>query len=122
MGARPRAEDASVLFSNPNVVDARLAANHQPVLVEFPQLVAVASPPLAVTVMALVLEAHGDPVFVKAPQVLAQGVIQLTLPFRGEEGDDLGSTRDEGVSVAPDGVLAIGEGDPFRVASIPGVF
>jgi hypothetical protein len=52
---------------DPDVVDAGLAAGHQPVLVELPQLLAVAAPPLTVTVVAFVLEADGDPVVGPGP-------------------------------------------------------
>ena len=48
--ARPRGrgpEDAAVGLVDRDVVDAGLAAAHQPVVVELPQLVAVAAPPLA---------------------------------------------------------------------------
>ena len=45
--------------------------------------------------MALVLEADRDAVAVEGPQVLAQRVVQLALPLRGEERDDLGAPGDE---------------------------
>jgi hypothetical protein len=91
------------------------------VLVELPQLVAVRPPPLPVGVPALVLEADGDAVAVEGPQVLAQRVLVLARPLRGEELDDLGAAGDEGVAVAPDGVLRVGERHPVRVAGVPGV-
>src|SRR5581483_8916795 len=74
LALRTGPEDASVGLLDGQVVDARLAPSHEPVLVELPQLVAVAAPPLAVAVMALVLEAHRDPVVVKGPQALAQRI------------------------------------------------
>src|SRR5438270_7600390 len=70
-------EDAPLRLVDGQVVDARLAPAHETVLIELPQLVAVAAPPLAVAVVALVLEAHGDAIDVERPQALAQRVLQL---------------------------------------------
>src|SRR5438093_3364803 len=66
-----RAHDAPVALVYPHVVDACFAPTHQTVLVELPQLVAVAAPPLATAIVAFVLETHCDAVVVVAPQVLA---------------------------------------------------
>src|SRR5690242_12338289 len=81
--------DAPVALVDLDVVDARLAAQHQAVLVELPKFVSVAAPPLPVAVDGFVLEAHGDPVLVKRPQVLAQRVIELALPLLRQERHDL---------------------------------
>src|SRR2546430_8471102 len=114
VGAWP--EDATVVLGDEDVVDAGLPASHEPVSVEFPELVAVASPPLAVRVVAFVLESHGDSVVLEAPEVFAQRVVELALPFRGEECDDLGAAADERVSVAPNGVFGVGKSYAFGVA------
>src|SRR5690606_25987929 len=45
-----------------DVVDARVSLTHEAVLVELPVLVAVRAEPLAVDVVGLVDEPHGDPV------------------------------------------------------------
>ena len=119
---RSWSEDAAVALVDSDVVDARFAAAHQSVLVELPELVSVAAPPLPVPIVAFVLEADGDPVSVEGPEVLAECVVELSLPFLGEEGDDLGASTDEGVAVAPDRVLRVGAGDLVRVAAVPGVF
>jgi hypothetical protein len=113
--------DAALALLDGDVVDTGLPPGHQAVLVELPQFVAVRAPPPAVGVAGLVLEADRDAVAVERPQVLAQGVLLLACPFRGEEGDDLGAAGEEGVAVAPDGVLGVGEGDFVRVAGVPGV-
>src|SRR6185437_152597 len=99
---RPRAEDAPLRLAYRDIVDAGLAAAHQSVLVELPQFVSVAAPPLPGHVMRLVLEPHGDPVGGAGPQVLPQRVVQLTLPLGGEEPHDLLAAGDEGTAVAPD--------------------
>src|SRR3954447_8249174 len=101
LGLRARAEDAPLGLLDRDVVDACLAPAHVALVVELPLLVAVAAPPLAGLVAALVLEAHGDPVAGERPQVLAQRVVALARPFAGEEVDDRGAAGEELVAVAP---------------------
>src|SRR5690242_19723553 len=72
---RARAEDPPLGLLDRDVVDAGLPATHQAMLVELPQLVAVAAPPPALRVVGLVLEPDRDPVLMERPQVLAQGVV-----------------------------------------------
>lgn len=55
-------EPAAVGVVDGGVVDAGFAAAHQSVLVELPQLVAVAAEPLSGVVVPFVLEADGDAV------------------------------------------------------------
>src|SRR5262249_47078877 len=81
----------------------------------------IAAPPLAARVVALVLEAHGDPVAGERPQALAQRVVELALPLGGEKGDDRLATGDELVAVAPHGVDRVGAGGALRLARVPGV-
>src|SRR3954471_24568559 len=88
LGLRARAEDAPLGLLDRDVVDARLATAHVALVVELPLLVAVAAPPLAGGVAALVLEAHGDPVGGERPQVLAQRVVRLAVPLAGQELHD----------------------------------
>jgi hypothetical protein len=68
LGFGPGTEDPALVLADAAVVDRRLAAAHQAVAVELPQLVAVAAPPLALGVTALVLEADGNPVLAEGPQ------------------------------------------------------
>src|SRR5580704_19335734 len=96
-----RAEDLPLGLLDRDIVDSRLPAAHQAVLVELPQLVAVAAPPMAIRVVRLVLEPDRDPVLAERPQVLAQGVVELAVPVGGEELDDRGPAGEEGVAVAP---------------------
>jgi len=72
-------------FLDGDVVNAGLPPAHQAVLVELPELVAVASSPLAPRVVALVLEPDRDPVLPEGPQVLSQGVVELATPLAGKE-------------------------------------
>src|SRR5215831_2306086 len=67
LAGRARAEDPPLGLLDRDVVDAGLPAAHQAVLVELPQLVAVAAPPLAMHVMGLVLVPDRDPVPAERP-------------------------------------------------------
>src|SRR5580693_124739 len=116
------AEDAALGLLDRDIVDARLPPAHQAVLVELPQLVAVAAPPMAIRVVGLVLEPDRDPVLAECPQVLAQGVVELAIPLGGEELDDRGPPGKECVAVAPDRVLGVRARDALGVAGVPGVF
>src|SRR5215831_5426666 len=116
-----RAEEAAVLLVDGNVVDAGLAAAHQPVRVELPQFVAIGPPPLPRRVVGLVLESDGDAVLPERPEVLAQRVIEFALPFPGKELDDLVPSGDEAVAIAPHRIDGIGGGDALGIAGVPRV-
>src|SRR3954471_10054776 len=118
----PRAEDAPLTRVDLHVVDACLTPAHEPVLVELPELVAIAAPPLAAAVMAFVLKSHGNAVAVEAPEVLAQRVVQLDLPLLRQKGDDRLPSRKEEVAVAPDGIDGVGLRDPFWISGVPRIF
>src|SRR3954454_12664397 len=117
----PGAEDAPVALLDRDVVDARLAPAHVALVVELPLLVAVAAPPLARGVAALVLEAHRDAVGRERPQVLAQRVLLLAVPLAAQELDDRLAAGEELVAVAPLGVLGVRGGDALGLAGVPRV-
>src|SRR5262249_29870115 len=118
-GARP--EDSPLALVDRDVVDARLSPAHQPVLVELPELVAVAAPPAAVPVVALVLEADRDPVGLETPEVLPQRIVELALPLLSQECHDLLATGDESVAIAPDRVDRVRARDPLGLTGVPGI-
>src|SRR5438105_9571282 len=91
---------AIALFDR-QIVDAGDAQAHQAVLVEFPVLVAVAAEPVAAVVMPLIGEAHGDAVVAEGPHFLDQPVVELAVPFAGEEGFDLLAALNELGAIAP---------------------
>src|SRR5215212_9349788 len=103
------------------IVDRGVAAAHQAVLVELPQLIAVATPPLPLSVVALVLEPDRDAIICEAPEVLLQAVVELPGPLTLEERDDLLAALEELLAVAPLGVLGVGERDLLGIAGVPGV-
>src|SRR5215471_452165 len=121
LGFGTGAEDAALALVDGHVVDARLPAPHQALLVELPQFVAVAAIPLPGGVVRLVLEADGDAVSVERPQVLAEGVVEFAGPLPAQELDDLRAAVQELVPVPPDRVLGVGQGDPLRIARVPRV-
>src|ERR1019366_8814078 len=88
---------------------------------DLPELVAVAAPPLALVIVALVLESHADAIAPEAPQALAQGIVLLAGPLGGEELDDGRPAGEERVAIAPDRIGRIGERHPPGVAGVPRV-
>ncbi len=116
-----RPDEFAVAGLDRQVVDAGLAAAHQPVLVELPVLVAIGPEPVAGIVAVLVLEAHGNTVVVEGPEFLDQAIVELALPFPGQERDDLGAAGEELGAVAPLAVLGISERDLDRILRVPGI-
>src|SRR5262249_8515186 len=82
-GSRP--EGLAVTCGDGAVIDAGFPPTHQAVVVEFPELVAVAAEPLAGVVVPFVLEAHRDAALVEGPKRLHQPVVKFPLPFPSEE-------------------------------------
>lgn len=83
------------------VIDARLAASHQPFGVELPKFVPVGSPPLVVCVAVFVLEANRDSVAFESPKVFHEAVVSLFVPFAAEEFANFVATLKELVAVSP---------------------
>ena len=97
-----------------SVVDAGDAQPHQPVLVEFPVLVAVAAEPVAAVVVPFIGEAHGDAVVAERPDFLDQAVVELAAPFARQECFDRLAALEELRAVAPAAVGRVGERDARR--------
>ena len=96
-----RAEIAALGLGDGEVVDAGFSSTHQAVVVEFPELVAIAAVPLAGGIVPFILEPHRHPVAAKSPQALPKCVVEFTFPLGGEEFDDGGPSGEELVAVAP---------------------
>ena len=64
----------------------RDAPAHQAVLIELPKLIAIGAKPVAAVVMPFVGEPHRHPVVAKPPQLLDEPVVELLVPFAGQEG------------------------------------
>lgn len=84
-----RPEELAIGLGDRQVVDAREPALHEPVLVEFPVLIAVGAVPIPRVVVPLVGETHGDAVAVVRPKLLDRAVVELAGPLSGEELLDL---------------------------------
>src|SRR5208283_1813128 len=74
-----------LLIPDRQVVDAGDAQSHQPLIVEFPVLVPVASIPLAAVIVPFVGKPHGNAISRECPEFLDQSVIELPGPFSNEE-------------------------------------
>src|SRR5207253_22480 len=91
--ATERPEILALGLADGQVVDARVAAPHQPVTVELPVFVSVGAEPVSAVVVPLVREANGDAITAHRPELLDQTVVQLPGPLAGENADAL-SQRD----------------------------
>src|SRR5262245_12195454 len=76
-----RAREPALVGADLHVVDARLAAAHQTVVRELPELVAVGPEPASGSIVPLVLETNGDPAVRECPERLAQPVVELSFPL-----------------------------------------
>jgi len=108
-------------FVDRQIVDGSEASLHHASRIELPILVSVRAEPVAAVVMPLISEAHGNSVVAEGPEFLDQAIIELLVPFTGEEGDDLRPPVDELRAVTPAAVFGVGQGDPFGVPAVPGV-
>src|SRR5271166_1870412 len=115
-----------VIFAIPlldrQVVDAGDAQAHQPVLVEFPVFVAVASEPMTTIIVPLVGEANGDAVLTESPDFLDEAVVELAVPLARQECLDRLAALEKLRAVAPAAVGRVGERDASGIARIPCVF
>src|SRR6516164_7476705 len=100
------------------VVDAGDAQTHQPVLVEFPVLVAVAAKPVAAVVVPFIGKAHGNAVLAKGPDFLDQAVVELAAPLAGQKGLDRRAPVQKLRAVAPVAVSGIGECHASGIARV----
>ena len=83
-----RPEKPAVGLRDRQIVDAGDASAHQPVVVEFPVLIAVAAEPVTAVVVPLIGEAHGDAITAERPELLDQAIIELAVPLARQERND----------------------------------
>ena len=114
--------EASVLFPDGDIIDTGVPFFHQPVVIEFPVLIAISAVPLARRIMKFIFEADSNAVAGEGPEFLFKFIVQFVLPFAGEELNDFFSAVEEFGAVAPLGVGGVGERYFFGVTGIPGVF
>src|SRR5215469_14682582 len=123
MVRRPRTAaipmEFSVRLGDRPVINARVAAPHQAVLIELPVFVAVGAKPVARVVVVFVGKPNGDAVAGDGPVFLDQSVIEFALPFPREKGDDIGPTLKNFRAVTPLAIGRVGERYPPWVAGIP---
>ena len=113
--------ELAILFGDRQIVDAGEALLHAALLIELPVLVAVGAKPLVPGVMPFIGKTHGDPIAGERPDFLDQAVVELALPFGGQERDDLITAAGEFGSVAPLTVGCVGEGHAMGIARVPAV-
>lgn len=104
-----------------SVVDAGEAAAHESILVKLPVFVAIGAEPVPAVVMPLISKTHRHPVLTEAPQLLDESIVQLVLPFAGEEGDDRLAALDEFGTIAPIAIDGVGDRDLLGIAAVPSI-
>src|SRR5260370_42425521 len=67
----------TICLRDRKIIDARVAAGHKAVLVEFPILIAVGAMPMIGIVVPFVCEAYRDAVPSERPQLLYEAIIQF---------------------------------------------
>ena len=74
---------------------------------------------MAGIIVALILEANTDVVFMECPKLLDEPVIKFACPFAGKEFYDGCAPPKEFGTVSPAAVFGIGKRDAGRVAAVP---
>src|SRR5829696_1822044 len=103
------------------VIDAGVSLTHQPVLVEFPVLVAVGAEPVSRIVVVFVGEPDRNTIPCVCPQLLDEPVVELPVPFAGQKFDDLGPSLEDLAAVPPLAVNRVRQRDAFGIAGVPGI-
>src|SRR6516164_11835696 len=109
----------SLTLLDRQIVDAGNAQTHQPVLVEFPVLVAIAAKPAAAIIMPLIGKTHCNTGPMKGPDFLDQAVIEFSGPFASQEGFDGLATLEELGAVPPAAIGGIAERNMGWIARVP---
>src|SRR5262245_36816074 len=112
----------TLLFRNWQIIDAGNSPLHSTVGVEFPVFIAVAAEPIEAVVMPLISKAHCNTIFMERPNLFDQPVVELAVPFAGQESNDGLATDQKFCPISPNTVDAISESDLSRIARVPGVF
>src|SRR5829696_4021193 len=101
------------------VIDAGVSPAHQAVLVEFPVLVAVGAEPGSRIVVVFVREPDRDTIPRVCPQLLDEPVVELPIPFTGQELDDLGPSLEDLAAVSPLAVDRVRQRNALGIAGVP---
>src|SRR6516165_3197516 len=109
-------------FFDWEIVNAGDASAHQPLLIKFPILVAIASEPIATVVMPFVSKPYCYTVLAKCPDFLDKAVIQLSAPLARQKCLNGRAPLEEFRSVSPDAVHRIRKCNTTRIARIPCIF
>lgn len=118
IGASPEGPvELSLIFSDPEFVDACVSRMHQPFRVEFPVFIAIGSKPIARVIVILVGKPDGNPVVQKCPDFLDKSVVQLSGPLPREQRDDLLTPVGELGSISPARINGVCRGDFCRVSA-----
>ena len=111
--------ELALRLADQHVVDAGMAAAHEPQLVELPVLVAAGQEPVSGVIVPLIGEAHGNSRTFPGPDFLDETVVELLRPFALQEFDDGRPPGEELGAIAPGAVHRVGQRHAFGIARIP---
>jgi hypothetical protein len=94
----------ALFCSDRQIVDAGNSSLHQAVDIEFPVLIAVAAKPIEAVVVPLISKAHRNTILTESPNLFDQPVVELAVPFAGQESDDGLTAHQKFSSVSPNTV------------------
>src|ERR1700722_4394373 len=112
---------SALMFSDREIVDAGDTDRHETALGKLPIFISVAAKPIAVGVVPFVGKSYRDPILSKRPYLLDEPIVQLALPFACQEPLDLRPSIQKFRTVPPAAVFGVGQYDPRRVTTVPGV-
>ena len=118
-GAGP--PEFTLCFRDWLIIDTGETAGHVAGFIELPVLVAMAAPPLAVSVMPFIFEAHRDAVPRESPQRFPEPVVLLPLPFALQELHHFGPPMEKHIAIPPLGILRVSQRHPFRIPAVRSV-
>ena len=106
-------------LSKHQIVPRHLPLHHPAIFAECPIFEPITALPLpAVRITELIPELDGDPVVREGKELFAKAILAFTLPLRGQEGDYLLMTLDEGGAIAPDAIFRVGFGDSLGISTL----
>src|SRR5215471_12034504 len=112
----------AIRFQNRTIIDGRMPYCHEPVVIEFPVLIAVRAIPVTRIIVPFISEAYRDAVSSKRPEFLDESIVQFLCPLARKKSDDFVSPANELRSISPARVDRVGQGNFSWITSIPAVF
>ena len=109
-------------FPDGQIIDARDAAAHVTLFIKFPVLISIRAKPVPRIIMPFIGESDGNAISLERPKFLNEAIVQFPVPFSSQKLHDSFTARQELGTIAPGAIHRVSQGDPLRLACIPGIF